>query len=100
MYFSKTYGVFYSAKTMSPSYMCMCMVAERRQHLLSVVGFAQNFVILAIRHFMPKTSVKIAWHEPNDIPTSSATSLMLVVIRRLSKIIFFTALQCFLRLLM
>ena len=37
----------------------------------------------------PRTSIKIAWHEPNDMPTSSATSL--IVIRRLSKIIFFTA---------
>ena len=36
-----------------------------------------------------KTFVKITWHEPNDMPTSSATSV--IVIRRLSKIIFFTA---------
>uniref|UniRef100_A0A0K2TV66 Uncharacterized protein n=1 Tax=Lepeophtheirus salmonis TaxID=72036 RepID=A0A0K2TV66_LEPSM len=36
---------------------------------------------------MPKTSEKIVWHEPNDMPTSSATSLM--VIRRFSKTICF-----------
>ena len=34
------------------------------------------------------TSVKIAWHEPNDMSTSSATSL--IVFRQLSKSIFFT----------
>ena len=38
---------------------------------------------------MPKTSIKIAYHESNAVPTSSATSL--IVIQRLSKIIFFTA---------
>ena len=36
-----------------------------------------------------KTFIKIAWHEPNDMPTSSATSL--IVIRWLSKLIFFIA---------
>ena len=51
--------------------------------------FSNFGTIFAAARFMPKTSVKIAWHEPNDMPTSSATSL--VVIRRLSKIIFFTA---------
>ena len=39
--------------------------------------------------FIPKTSVKIVWHEPNYMPTSSATYL--IEIRQLSKIIFFTA---------
>ena len=38
---------------------------------------------------MPKTSVKIACHEPNDMPTLSATSL--IVIQRLFKILFFNA---------
>ena len=37
---------------------------------------------------MPKTVVKIAWHEPNDMPASSVSSL--TVTRRLSKIISFT----------
>ena len=38
---------------------------------------------------MPEISVKIACHEANDISTSSATAL--IAIKRLSKIIFFTA---------
>ena len=42
----------------------------------------------ATTRFMPKILVKIAWHKPNDMLTSSAT---LTVIRRLFKIIFFTA---------
>ena len=51
-----------------------------------------NFeTILAAARFMPFTSVKIALHVPDDMPTSSATSL--IVIRRLIKIIFFTALM-------
>ena len=34
-----------------------------------------NFgIIFAAARFMPKTSVKIAWHEPNEMPTSSANS--------------------------
>ena len=46
-----------------------------------------NFeTIFAAARFIPKTSVIIAWHDPNDMPTASATSL--TVIRRLSKIIF------------
>ena len=54
------------------------------------VIFAQNFVtIFAVARFMPKISVKIAWHESNYMATSSAISL--IVIRRLPKIIFFTA---------
>ena len=35
--------------------------------------FSNFRTIFAIVRFMPKTSVKIAWHETNDIPTSSAT---------------------------
>ena len=35
---------------------------------------------------MPKTSLKIAWHEPNDMPALSATYL--IVIRGLYKISF------------
>ena len=36
-----------------------------------------NFgTIFAATRFMPKTSVKMAWHEPNDMRTSSATSLI------------------------
>ena len=54
------------------------------------VVFAKNLanfeIIFASASFMPKTSVKIAWHEPNDMPTS-----LIVTIRRLSKIIFSTA---------
>ena len=56
------------------------------------VVFAQNLAISAAifsaARFMTKTSIKIAWHEPNYMPTSLATSL--IVIRRLSKIICFT----------
>ena len=51
--------------------------------------FSSFGTICAAARFMPKTSVKIAWHKPNDMPTSSATSL--IVIRRLFKIISFTA---------
>ena len=53
------------------------------------VVFAQSFAILSQSWLMPKISVKIACHEPKNIPISSVTSL--IVIRRLSKIIFFTA---------
>ena len=45
--------------------------------------------IFATARFMPEISVKIAWHKPNDMPTLSATPL--IVLRRLCKIIFFTA---------
>ena len=38
---------------------------------------------------MPKTSERISWHEPTDMPISSATSLM--VIRRFFNTISFTA---------
>ena len=55
------------------------------------VKFSNFGTIFSALGFMTKTSVKIAWHEPNDMPTSSATSR--VVIRRLSRIIFFTALM-------
>ena len=51
--------------------------------------FSKFWTIFAARRFMPIISVKIAWHEPNDMPTSSATSL--IVIRGLSKISFFIA---------
>ena len=48
-----------------------------------------NFgTIFAAAFFMLKHAY-IAWHETNNMPTSSATSL--IVIRRLSKIISFTA---------
>ena len=43
------------------------------------------------RHIGLKNIHKIAWHELNDMSTASATSL--IVIRRLSKIILFTALM-------
>ena len=46
------------------------------------IVFAQNLAILE------QFSVKIVWHEPNVIPTSSPTSL--TVIQRLTTIIFFT----------
>ena len=51
--------------------------------------FSNFGTIFAAAFFMPITSVKIARHEPNDMATLSATSL--IGIRRLSKIIFFTA---------
>ena len=50
--------------------------------------FSNSGTIFAAARFMPKTSVKITWHEPNDMPRLSATSL--IEIQRLSKIIFFT----------
>ena len=51
--------------------------------------FSNFRTICVAAWFMPKTNIKIVWHEPNDMLTSSATSL--IVIRRLSKIVFFTA---------
>ena len=75
----------------------ICIVVERCQYLLSDVQprrcfclrFSNSVSIFVAARFMPKTSVKIAWHKPNDMPTSSATSL--IVFQQLSKIIFFTA---------
>ena len=65
------------------------IVVERRQHFLSDV-FAKNLAILeqsSLPHVLcPKISVKIAWHELNDMLISSAISV--IVIRRLFKIIF------------
>ena len=49
-------------------------------------NYGTNF---AATRFRPIMSEKIAWHEPTDMPTSSATSLILI--RRFSIIIFFTA---------
>ena len=70
------------------------IIVERRQLLLIDVHatlFCSKFsdfgIIFPAARFMAKTFVKIAWHEPNDMPASSAMFL----IRRLSKIIFFTA---------
>ena len=40
------------------------------------------------RKSLPKISVKIVWHEPNDMPTSSATAL--IVILQWFIIIYFT----------
>ena len=55
------------------------------------VVFAQNLAILeksSLSHVSClKHSLQFAWHEPNDMGISSATSLILI--RRLSKIIFF-----------
>ena len=49
-----------------------------------------NFrTIFVAARFMPKTSVKIAWQESNEMPTSSAISP--IMIQQLFKIIFFTA---------
>ena len=49
-----------------------------------------NFgTIFYAANFMSKTSVKIAWHEPHDMSTLLATSL--IVSQRLYKIIFSTA---------
>ena len=48
--------------------------------------FSNFGTVFAAARFMLKTSVNIAWHKPNDMPTSSATAL--IVIQRL-------LLQCF-----
>ena len=58
--------------------------------------FSNFWTIFASARFMPKTSVKIAWHKPKDMPTS-VTSL--IVIWRLTKS-FSSLLQCFHRLLL
>ena len=63
------------------------IVVECRQHLLSEVNDFEK--IFAAVCFMPKTFVKFTWHELNNMTSSLASSL--IVIRRLSKIIFFTA---------
>ena len=46
------------------------------------IVFPQNFskfgTIFAAAGFMDKTLVKAAWHEPNDMPTSSATSIIVI----------------------
>ena len=60
-------------------------ISERRCFCSKFRNFLTPF---AAARFMPKTTIKMAWHEPNDMSTSSATSL--IVIRWLSKIIFFT----------
>ena len=72
------------------------IIVERRRHLLSDVHLKlfsikikQFWNNLRCHTFMLKTLSKIAWHKPNDMPTSSVTSL--IVIRRLFKIIFFIA---------
>ena len=72
------------------------LVVERRQLFLSMsmrrcfsLKFNNFGIIFAAARYMPQTSVKIAWHEPNDMPTALASSL--IVIRRLFKIIYFTA---------
>ena len=49
-------------------------------------NFRTNF---AATRFRPKISKKIAWHEPTDMSTSSAISL--IVIRRFYITIFYTA---------
>ena len=39
-----------------------------------------NFgTIFAAPHFIPKKFVKIAWHEPNVMPTASATFLIMII---------------------
>ena len=48
--------------------------------------FSKFGTIFATALFMPQTSIKIAWHELNNKPASSASSL--IQIRQLSKIIF------------
>ena len=50
--------------------------------------FNTTRTILILEYWL---SVKIAWHEPNDMSTSSATSV--IAIRRLSEIS--SLLQCF-----
>ena len=75
----------------------ICIVVERLQHTAWTMSmrccFCSKFsnlgTIFAAARFMPTTSVENTWHEPNDMPTSSATSL--IVIRWLSKIILFVA---------
>ena len=51
--------------------------------------FSNFGTIFATASFMPKTFVRTAWHERNDMPTSSV--IFLLVIQQLFKIIFFTA---------
>lgn len=57
----------------------------RRHFSLKFNNFGRNF---ANTCFMPKTSEKIAWNEPTDMPTSSTSFVM--VIRRISITIFCT----------
>ena len=54
--------------------------------------FSNFGTIFAAARFMPKTSVKITWHEPNNMPPSAAVSLI-VILHWLSSL-----LQCFHRL--
>ena len=49
-------------------------------------NLTSSTLIFAAAYFMPKTRVKIVWHEPNDMLATS-----LIVIGRLFKILCFTA---------
>lgn len=67
------------------------LVTTKLQSFYSALFFSKfnNFgTNLAATHLMPKTSDKIAWHKPIDMPTSSVT--FLAVIWQLSTIILFT----------
>ena len=49
------------------------IVVEHRQHLLQ---FFCNFgTIVAAEGFIAKTSVEIAWHEPNNMPPALAPTI-------------------------
>ena len=58
--------------------------------LLNILKFE---AIFCDARFMLKICLKIAGHEQNEMPTSLVTAL--IVIRRLSKMIFFISLQLF-----
>ena len=64
--------------------------AMSRQHWFCSKFGNLGTIFAAIRSVF-KTSVKIAWHDSNDMQTSSATSL--IVVGWLFKIIYFTALM-------
>ena len=75
--------IWFFVQMQNPKSWAMVM---RRAFWSKFSKFGTNF---AATCFRPKISEKIAWHEPNNMPTSSATSL--IVIRRFSITIFFTA---------
>ena len=74
------------SKSGSSLYVINISWAISMQRCLFFSKFSNYGTFFAAASFMPKTSVKIVWHEPNDMPISLATSIILI--RRLSKIIF------------
>ena len=92
---------YYSKKWIKGSYdhfNVICMILQQLWPFWANLNRMQRYIwskfcnfgtIFAAASFMHKTSVKIALHEPYEAPKSSSTSL--IGIRRLSKLIFFTA---------